>query len=41
MQGRVSQFSDLGPSFYFIKCRKLCCKKTQKVTRIVPYNKEN
>ena len=38
MQRDVSQFSDLGPSFHFIKCRKLYCKKTQKVTRIVPYN---
>ena len=38
MQGTVFQFSDLGLSFHFIKCRKLYCKKTQQVTRIVPYS---
>ena len=26
MQGSVSQFFDLGPSFYFIKCRNLNIK---------------
>ena len=30
MQGSVSQIFDLGPSFYFMKCRKLfCIKKTK------------
>ena len=27
MEGKLSQISDLGPSFYFMKCRKLYMKK--------------
>ena len=27
MEGTVSQISYLGPSFYFMQCRKLCMKK--------------
>ena len=26
-EGTVSQIFNLGSSFYFMKCRKLCCKK--------------
>ena len=30
MQGSLSQISDLGPSFHFMKSRKLHCKKKDK-----------
>ena len=33
MEGTVSQIFDLGPSFYFMKCRKKGLKKSLKVTR--------
>ena len=35
MEGRVSQNFDLGPRFYFIKCRMLCIKNIQNVTRFL------
>ena len=35
MEGTVSQIFDLGPSFYFMQCRKLDMKKWQKVTRFL------
>ena len=34
-EGSVSQIFYLGPSFYFMKCRKLSCKKSQKVSRFL------
>ena len=39
MEGNVSQDFDLGPSFYFIKCRILSIKNIQKVTRFLTLNK--
>ena len=35
MEGIMSQNFDLGPSFNFIKCRKLHLKKIQKVTQFL------
>ena len=35
MEGRVSQNSDLGPSFCFMKCRNVLIKKLPKVTRFL------
>ena len=34
-EGTVSQILYLGPSFYFMKCRKLGNKKYQKVSRFL------
>ena len=34
MEGTMSQNYDLGPRFYFMKCRKLGLKKCLKVTRL-------
>ena len=31
MQGNLSQNYDLGPSFYFMKCRNLYCKNDKKL----------
>ena len=36
---RVSQHFDVGPSYYFRKCRNLHSKKCLKVTRFFAYNK--
>ena len=35
MEGTMSQNFDLGPKFYFMKCRKLVLKKCLKVTRFL------
>ena len=35
LEGTVSQIFDLGPSFYFMKSRKLGCKDYQKVSRFL------
>ena len=34
-EGTVSQIFDLGPSFYFMKSRKLSCRKYKKVSRFL------
>ena len=34
-EGTVSQIFYLGPSFYFMKSRKLGCKKYKKVSRFL------
>ena len=38
MEGSLSQSSDLGPSFHFVKCRNLYKKKSPKVIRFLSYN---
>ena len=35
MQGTVSQIVDVGLSFDFIKCRKICLKKCTKSSRFL------
>ena len=35
MEGNVSQNSDLGPNFCFMKCRNLLIKKLPKVARFL------
>ena len=32
VEGSMSQHFDIGPCFYFMKCRNLLCQKMQKVT---------
>ena len=38
-EGTVSQIFHLGPRFYFMKSRKLGCKKWQNVSPFLPKNK--